>query len=367
MPYSDQVIAKRLEPDNIKVSVLPAARNSTAYQGRPPCCGNNNCTPLCPISAQYSADIHIKRAITNGAKLLANAVAFKIDSDRNGSITTVHYKRPDSSIGKLSGKHFVLACNGIETPKLLMQSTTEALPRGIANSSGQVGRNLMDHPSIALSMLMPEPVYPGRGPQVVSQINHGRGDTFRNKHSAGKIFIQNQPDIQGYVTDLIEDQQTWSTLDRDLEKYASRYIMIGTEMEQLPNVSNYIKPSTSRMDTIGIAMPEVHMTLDSYVQGGANYFSEFLNHVCALLGATKIQETGIGKYWPNHPMGTTIMGNNKRTSVVNSDCQSHDHPNLWIAGSSVFTTGGTANPTLTIAALSLRLADCMIQELTTET
>jgi choline dehydrogenase-like flavoprotein len=58
-----------------------------------------------------------------------------------------------------------------------------------------------------------------------------------------------------------------------------------------------------------------------------------------------------------HIMGTTVMGNDPKTSVVNKECQTHDHPNLFVLGSSVFPTASTANPTSTIAALALRAAE----------
>jgi len=64
-----------------------------------------------------------------------------------------------------------------------------------------------------------------------------------------------------------------------------------------------------------------------------------------------------------HIMGTTIMGNDPKTSVVDKDCRTHDHQNLFILGSSVFPTGSTANPTSTIAALALRAAETISAQL----
>lgn len=357
MPYSDRVIAKSLKKHNLEVHVLPAARNTVFYDHRPACCGNNSCTPICPIGAQYSADIHIKKALKNGVKLINNAVASFIHVNDDGKIDSIDYKQPDGTTKKITGKNYVIACNGIETPKLLLISKSNKQREGVANSSGLVGLGLMDHPTIAVDFLMPVPIYTGRGPQVVSTIDIGRDGDFRSEHAAGKFFILNTHDIQSYVTNKIEYEKNWNDINDQIRKYSSHYGFIGVELEQLPQLENKIIPSKNDFDILGIPKPEIHMKFDGYLGRAEIHFKNTLNQIIRYLNAEKIQDYEIGQLWPNHPMGTTCMGIDRNNSVVNINCRSHDHNNLYITGSSVFPTGGTANPTLTIAALALKLAD----------
>jgi len=367
MLYSDQVIARYLKQHNIRVKVLPAARNSHIYRGRPACCGNNSCIPICPSGAKYSANIHINNAIQHGAHLIDNSVAYAVHVNSSGQVESINYKSPDGQSHTIKGRYYVLACNAIETPKLLLISRSENTPDGVANYSGLVGRCLMDHPTVAKAFLMSEPIYTGRGPQVVSALDHGRDGAFRSQHAAGQCILSMfAPDIQSYVTSLIEEEKDWESIDNRLEYFATHHGHISVLLEQLPDTENRIKPSNSEFDAIGIAKPEIYMKLDSYLVNAADYFNNFLNEIIGFLMANKISDFEFGNLWASHPMGTTCMGDNSKMSIVDRNCRSHDHPNLFIAGSSVFPTGGTANPTLTIAALSLRLADYMKSVIQTE-
>jgi len=367
MLYSDKVISDYLKSQNLTVKVAPAARNSQFYQGRSACCGNNTCIPVCPSGAKYhAADIHLKRAIKEGAQLIENAIASAININNEGHIDSVNYKKPDGQIFTIKGKYYVLACNAIETPKLLLMSRSSNLLNGVANQSGLVGRGLMDHPIVRAQFLMPVPLYSGRGPQVVSTLDYGRSGNFRKKYSAGFFLFNNDPDLQSYVTDIIEVKKQWNKIDEDLTHFSTHHGALGALLEQLPDPDNYIKPSESELDAIGIPKPEIVMNINPYLEAAANNYYRFLKNIINYIGAKKIDAHQFGTSWADHPMGTTCMGNNPKISVVDNNCRSHDHPNLFIAGSSVFTTGSCVPPTLTIAALSLRLADHMEEKINRE-
>lgn len=107
---------------------------------------------------------------------------------------------------------------------------------------------------------------------------------------------------------------------------------------------------------LGLPKPEIHYAYDDYTIRGLAAIREVQGFVFEQMGASRIfhlpQILGSG-----HIMGTTRMGDDPASFVVTTDLQCHDHPNLFIVGSGVYPTGATANPTLTIAALALRLAD----------
>ena len=361
MPYADQQIDALIKPHGHRVQVFPAARNSLPYQNRPACCGSGSCSPICPTAAQYNASIHLQKAIKQGARLSTNTIAYELISNPDGEISAVRCKRPDGSLVIHHGKKVILACNSIETPKLLLIS--RSISHGIANSSGLVGKNLMDHPVIGSTYRSRLPLYYGRGPLTVSTINNGRDGTFRKQRAAGKISLFNRIDNRDIILEGIEKNKQWADIDTLLQDHAIHSGVMGVELEMLANPDNQVSANLQRLDTLGIPQPDIHFKIDAYTNAGAQYFRQFFSRIIKYIGADKTGDIELGKIWPNHPMGTTIMGHHKNSSVVNSHCQTHDHSNLYIAGSSVFTTGGTANPTLTIAALSLRLADHLIQEL----
>ena len=136
----------------IKVRSLPAARNSQPYRNCRACAGNTNCIPICPIQAKYDPTISLNDATNMGAKLLDHAVASEVIVE-NGRVSQINYITYDNEAGPRTGegcvkaKIYVIAANAIETPRLLLMSKNGGTTiNGVANSSGLVGRHLMDHP-----------------------------------------------------------------------------------------------------------------------------------------------------------------------------------------------------------------------------
>jgi choline dehydrogenase-like flavoprotein len=110
-----------------------------------------------------------------------------VEVDADGRVSGLRYKRPDGSEGRTSAKVYVIAAHGIETAKLLLQSRTAERPRGVANSSDQVGRNLMDHPSVLSWALAGEPLWPYRGPMSTSGIESTRAGGWRADYASFRI------------------------------------------------------------------------------------------------------------------------------------------------------------------------------------
>ena len=356
MSYCDRVIARRLAVHGIQVKVWPAARNSSSYDGRPACCGSNSCSPICPTGAQYSADVHVRKARRAGAKLTTHAVAHRLEAGPDGRITAVHYKDPGGGSHRLAGRCFVLACNGIETPRLLLMSRSERTPAGVANHTDQVGRHLMGHPSFGTHFLMPEPIYAGRGPQVICGLDYGRDGSFRRHYAAAKWFVSNAIDLHAYSARVIERELDWAGIESKLIRYATHAGYIGIELETLPDPANRVRIADHERDRLGLPKPLTHYRLDEYVRQGAAQAERMVRRIVEWLGASEQELSQLGDFETSHVMGTTRMGDDPARSVVDRHCCAHDHPNLFIAGSGVFTTSGTANPTLTLSALALRLA-----------
>jgi choline dehydrogenase-like flavoprotein len=318
--------------------------------------------PICPIAAMYNGIVHAEKAEQAGAKLIPQAVVYRVEADNNGRITAVHYKDPNGNSTRVTGKLFVLAANGIETPKLMLMSTSDKFPHGIGNSSDQVGRNLMDHPGTSVTFLANEPLWPGRGPMEMTSIVNFRDGAFRTDYAAKKLHLSNGVSTLRVTSDLLKKGLTGAELDRQIRGRAARTLNINSFHEHLPEPQNRVLPSVDHKDALGIPQPEIYYSINDYVKKSAANTHALYAQIASLFGGAEVSFDD--SFAPNnHIMGTTIMGGDPADSVVDLDCRTHDHSNLFIAGSSVMPTAASVNCTLTIAALSLKLADKLRHEI----
>ena len=360
LSWMDRRFTEVLNANGFRVVPEPVARNSRPYDDRPTCCGNNNCMPICPIAAQYAGEVHALKAEKAGAILRPNAVVYRIEADSSGRIAAVHYKDPTGASTRATAHWFVLAANGIEIPKLMRMSTSAGFPHGIGNRSGLVGRNLMDHPGTGVTFFANEELWPGRGPMEMTSVVNFRDGAFRADYAAKKLHLSNGSTVREVASDLVGRGVMGPELDRQIRFRAARKLAINSFHEQLPDPANQVLPSREYRDAIGIPYPEIRYSIDDYVRRSAAHTREAYAAIAGLFGGTEVTFNDV--FAPNnHIMGTTIMGTDPKDSVVDADCRTHDHPNLFIASSAVMPTAASVNCTLTIAALAYRLADTLRQ------
>jgi choline dehydrogenase-like flavoprotein len=364
--YVDRRIDAVLRPLGLRVRLSPHARNSIPFQDRPPCCGSNTCVPICPIGAKYDASVHATLAQRAGARILDQAVAHRVDVDAQSHATAVVFKRPDGSEHTAVGRQFVIAAHGVETPRLLLMSRSGRLPDGVANSSGQVGRNLMDHPVQVSLASARDPVYPYRGPGEISGIEHMRDGEFRSRHGAFRVPIGNDgwsfggATIVALAETLIAEGRRGRELQIALADAGLRQVRLAALLEQLPDPDNRITLAEER-DALGLPRPKLTYAIDDYVLTARAEAQRLADLVFDALDATRRIHVD-SLFGAGHIMGTYRMGTDPATSVVDPFGRTHDHPNLFLLGSGVFPTGATANPTLTLAALALRTAAEMLED-----
>lgn len=349
-----QLFADKVTTAGFRFIDEPQARNSRPYDGRPECTGNNNCTPICPTSALYSGQVHAQKAVQAGAQIIANAVVFKLGKGEGNRINAVHYKTPDGKEHALRSRFVIVAAHGIETPKLLLLCD-------VANSSDQVGRNLMDHTGIGLTFLAQDPMWPGRGPIQQGSILNKRQGAFRAQHAAMKHSLSNAAPHLAATTRLITQGLIGKQLNEQIRHDVARWVSISTAFEMLPHASNRITLSDQK-DMLGIPKPSIYYDVDNYVKAGAVVAKQDYKKLVSTFKGTLVNnQTGWQNH--NHIMGTVIMGTDPENSVVDSDCRTHDHRNLFLATTGVFPACSVVNPTLTAAALALRLANTINNEL----
>jgi glucose dehydrogenase len=364
--YSDRRVMERLGPgftvDGVPIHVLhtPQARNSVPYNNkgkqakRPACEGNGNCIPICPIQAKYDATVHLKLAKKLGVEIWTHCAVHSLELEpgtRNiGQVVYIDWKSGSLLPKRVKGRQVVLAMHAIEVPRILLFS-------GIAN--------LMDHLNNELVGLMPEHIFTFRGPQGTASIPAFCDGPFRSKRSAYNITFGNDgwgrtEDPGKTLSDLVAKGSIGKELRNRFTDRVWRQVRFSFSSEQLPREHNKVTLG-DRKDPLGIPVPRITNALDDYSRAGFFHAQSTLKTIMQKLQCTEIkpQDPILEFRTAGHIMGTTRMGTDPNASVVDADGRSHDHPNLWIVGSSVFPTGATANPTLTIAAVTLRTLDKM--------
>lgn len=323
------------------------------------CRGSGSCMPLCPTGAKYEAVRHINDAEDQGAIISAQSVATSIEVDIDGKVKQINYKSWDGSEHIAIGSTYVLAANAMEIPRLLLLSEQFGHGR-IANSSDQVGRNLMDHPVQLSFIVTKQKLDFYKGPQSTSAISSHRNTPERAARGGFFIEIFNSghgifsgPDFA--VNQLVEEGMRGDALANAIQSRMGHELTLVGEVEQLPDSNNRITLSKDKRDGLGLPTPSIHFDIDQYSLDGVEAIKAVADKVARGLDAQSVFHVP-PLFGAGHIMGTTCMGNSASNSVVDVNLRCHDHKNLFIVSSSVFPTGTTANPTLTIAALALRLA-----------
>jgi len=353
-----QQLQDTLVPHGYSMCTEPTVRIHKPWDGRPACQGNNNCDQVCPIGTLYNGSIHADRAVRAGAKLIPEAVVHKIETGEGKKITAVRYLTPEGKEHRLTAKYFVLAAHSFETAKLLLMNE-------VANSSDMVGRNMMDHIGISMGMLCGEPQWAGRGPVQQATIMNWRDGAFRSEHSANKTAMANNNPQIDLARAAIEDGLMGKALDERILDQSRRFMYIYSFFEMLPDPANHLKPNPAWKDSIGLPGIKIHFDVDDYVKAGAVKAREMYHDIAQKMNPGK--DGGEILYinsWENHDhlMGPLIMGHDAKDSVVNYECRSFDHDNLFIASVGVIPAAGVVNPTLTAVALGIRSADIIAKE-----
>jgi choline dehydrogenase-like flavoprotein len=245
----------------------------------------------------------------------------------------------------------VLAAHSIESARILLLSK-------IGND--QVGKNLMDHLQGYGWGFTKQPIYPFRGPPTTSGIDCFRDGEFRKEYAPFRMSLGNDgwgrlssPDL--FVKNLVENEGLFGEqLKERIEHDFTRMLRISYSTEVLPQSDNYISLS-HKVDALGIQKPELHFVLNDYNLKAFEKAESVIRNIFSYMKMDNIQVSDRKNYsGAGHIIGTCRMGLNAQEAVVDSYGQSFQHPNLFIVGCSVFPTSGTANPTLTAVALTLR-------------
>jgi choline dehydrogenase-like flavoprotein len=296
---------------------------------------------------------------TGNLDLRTQAHVLRIEHDDAGKATGVVYRDADGKDQRQKARVVAVAGNSIETPRLLLLSASSKYPDGLANSSGQVGRNYMRHMTGSVYALFDQPVEMYRGTTMAGVIQDEA------------IFDPKRGFAGGYEMETLSlglpfmaaflDPGAWGPGFTTMLDGYSRMAGMWLVGEDMPRATNRITLNTEVKDQFDLPVPNVHFDDHPNDIAMRNHAFAQGEKVYQAVGATRTFRTP--PYPSTHNLGTCRMSANARDGVVNKFGQTHDIPNLFISDGSQFTTGGAENPTLTIVSLAIRQADYLAEQL----
>ncbi len=337
------------------------AINSAEDDDRYACKQTGFCFQGCKWGAKWSAaytDIPRGEA-TGNLEVRDRSHAARILHDDGGKVTGVEYFDADGNLHFQRARVVCVAGNTFESPRLLLNSHSSMFPDGLANSSGQVGRNYMRHVTGSVYAVFDKPVKMWRGTTMAGIIQ----DEARHDPSRGFVggyeletLSLGLPFMAAFLDPGAWGREFTSALDA-YERMAGMWI-VG---EDMPQETNRVTLNLDKLDQFGLPTPNVHFDDHPNDVAMRNHAYRQGIEVYKAVGATRTFPTP--PYPSTHNLGTNRMSENPRDGVVNKWGQAHDVANLFVSDGSVFTTGAAENPTLTIVALAIRQADHIASEM----
>jgi choline dehydrogenase-like flavoprotein len=372
--------------DKLGITCVPGRLSilTKPLNGRPACHYCGQCNRGCRTHSNFSSPgVLLAPAMATGnLTIIPNSMVREVTMNAMGRATGVNFvNRATGADEHIQGKIVILAASACESARLLLNSKSPQFTEGLANSSGKVGRYLMDSTGAWVGgyfeKMRDQPAHnhDGTGGMHLympwwlegKKLDFPRG--YHIEFGGGRGLpgygamggIQNYPPGGGYGADLKKDYRSWygATLG-----FAGRGEMIANE-------NSFCEIDNNVVDRYGIPVMKFHWKFQDYEILQAKHMQETFRSIIHELGGTPWSDmpTADSKYGLArggeiiHEVGTTRMGRDPKSSVVNEWCQAHDVKNLFVADGGPFVTSPDKNATWTILALSMRtsrkIADMM--------
>lgn len=331
-------------------------------KGRGACVNLGPCNTGCAQGAKSSVDVsYWPAALGNGVELRTRSRVENLVFDRTGQLIGVRYFDGDNVSRLQEARYVILACNGVGTPRLLLNSANESFPNGVANSSDMVGRNLMLHPCGYVEGVFAEDLQSDLGPQgcVLLSQQFYESDPSRGFLRGYTIQALRGPGpLESAVSGTMRGEIPWGKgFHSAFKSRYNRTANMAVIAEDLPDPENRVTLRYDLRDGSGIPVPKVTYRLSDNSRRILSHGLSRGREVLTSAGALKTTGFGPVRNTGWHLMGTTRMGSDPARSVVDPFGRAHDVMNLSVADSSVFVTSGAVNPTSTLQAIALRVAD----------
>jgi choline dehydrogenase-like flavoprotein len=345
----------------IEMRVGPVSITNGVFGNRPHCIYRGFCLQGCKVNAKASPLItHLPDAIEHGVEVRANSTATTIEVDATSGCTGVTYVH--EGVEHHQKADAVAVCGyAIETPRLLLNSTSARFPNGLANNDDQVGRYIMVQGATQVAGRFPQllRMYKAPPPEVSSEQFY---ETDETRGFARGFSIQTiSPLPIGWAEHVVAEGH-WGGSMREYMRDYNHWTVLGTLCELLPQPENRVTLSKTVIDGDGLPVAAFSHSLCDNDKANIAYATNVLQEIWASAGAQ--DQLKIDRY--AHLVGGCRMGFRPEDSVVDSSHRVWEVPNLFIADGSVLPTQGAANPALVIMALSDRLAGLLKRKHTSQ-
>ena len=332
------------------------------YKGRDKCVNLGPCNTGCAQGAKASVDVtYWPYALRNGVKLKTRCRVGEITVDESGLATGVIYFDENGVECRQNARIVIVACNGVGTPRLLLNSRSRNFPDGLANRSGLVGKNLMLHPLGYVEGIFSEPLESNLGPHGCCILSQEFYETDKTRGFARGYTMQvlrGPGPVETALTGVALGKIPWGAGHHQaFSSVFGKNVGLAIIVEDLPEPHNCVTLDDNLVDSNGIPAPKITYRLSENSRKMLAHGLKMGEMVLEAAGASKNYAFGPVRNTGWHLMGTARMGDDPMKSVVNRWGRSHDVSNLFVVDSSVFVTAGAVNIVSTLQAVALFIAD----------
>ncbi len=374
---ADYLIKRACEKIGIRAMPVRRAVLTKPYNGYKSChyCAGceNGCETHSFFNTQFRVVVPLLKKYPRTFRIITNAMARSIDVDKRGLASGVSYiDKTTGATRQVRARVVVAACGTLETTRLMLLSKSSLFPNGIANSSGFVGQNFIEHLDArgeaylpALSFVEP---YAGDGiggshiiipwfgyDRPKSDFDFVRGFHIEPSARLGQRPDKNPKNMPGFGKDFKREVRRW---------YGTR-VRLSAHGEQLPRPDKFVELDRQVVDKWGMPVLKINHPFDDHDHKMFKRIRQTYEEIFKAAGAVDVRlpEAEDTPGASIHEMGTAHMGDDSKTSVLNGFNQAWDVKNLFVTDGAAFTSGSHKNPTATIMAVAWRAAEYLASQM----
>jgi choline dehydrogenase-like flavoprotein len=365
MAKAETVLAKGARDLGLHPHPMPIAVNSIFYRGRPACANCGYCFVGCPINAKGSTAVTVIRdaLLTRNLDLIAEACVTRVETTPSGEAATgVTFIDKNGDLQSITGRHVVIGCNAIETPRLMLASDSAAHPKGLGNSSGLVGRYLMFHLVFSCIGVFDREIRSYRGRVIKMALAD-----WTVKNSSPDFVRGGYVELGGQIHPIDFGVSLPWILHKSYMvsgKYRRNIASVSMMGEDMPQYDNRVDLDPSVRDVYGRPVPRITYKYHTHDIAMVKLYGPKMEQIAKAAGAVEVMNFDMSEHYgvpeTKHLLGTTRMGTDPKKSVCNQWGRLHDVNNVWIADGSTWPTSAGFNPVLTQQALAYMTAAYMV-------
>ena len=351
-------------PSELAINSVPHAGGLNGAE-RGQCVNCGPCEMNCPHGAKATTDlVYWPLAIKAGVRLITEARVTKVLTDSRNTTQGVVYKTSIGSEYRLLASIVILASNAVGSARLLHLSANRSNPNGLANRSGLMGKRLMLHPLARVTGLFKDRIDGHRGLSAGTLVSHHfyETDIERGFKRGFKLQALGTHGPAFTASGSLGRKIPWGAAHHEeFERHFGHAYSLSICSDDMPDLQNQVSLSDTLMADDGLPAAKMIYRTPDDARKALDFGMEKATEALLQAGCYETFETETLREAGFHLMGTTRMGHDPDTSVINGWCESHDVKGLFVIDGGAFVTAAAVNPTNTIQAISLRTADYILR------